>query len=462
MVLNFSYYVKNKTLLKNIKIESNEGSVLLISGDINKNLLLLSGILCGLIPSTDKLDIEHLEYLFQDYYGKLEIHQGILEEYYLIGDQPDRHFLFSMVFEEFMGRTTLKKENEIIEKLNQADLDSSFYFRKINTLSGGEKTKLAIALAMSSDSKCFLFYNCVPWLDNTGRKILYNFIKKLISANKKTIIFEQEYDFLLPLVTSFANFENNTLKYEKQHIKISPKLYTLIKKYKNNQSDFSSDECILNFKNVLFNNYPNNLHKIDQATGLTYPLLNNISFTITKKKHFILTGENGSGKSTIFNLCFRLIKPQIGEITLLNKNINDFNRNELCSYITYISQFPQYQLIHHNLSDYKNLIKDDFLQDKLNSIIPNSDNLSVIQMSLFEMKILLLLSSINSRTKLLMLDEPSWGLDNKQIFSLLNLLFDLMKQYDFTIFAITHSKEFIKNINFNTLEINKGILINET
>ncbi len=459
MVLNFSYSAGNKLLLNNIEIINSKGSVLLICGNINKNLLILSGILCKLIPAEDKLDIEHLEELFHDYYGKLLIKQGELSEYYLIGDQPDRHFIFSFVYEEFYGRTQIKNEDKILELLNRVGLNEHFYFRKINTLSGGEKIKLSLALALSSDCDNYLFYNTVPWLDDSGRNTLLNIIKEFKSKGKRIIIFEQEYDFLIPLVDKFANFKSNTLAYENNLPKHKPTILTLARLFNNKNNQSFNKEIILSFQDVLFTTYQND--NPNQKKNLTqyYPLLNNISFNIYKREHFILSGENGSGKSTIFNLCFRMITPEKGKILFLNNDISNYNRKELCHQITYISQFPQYQMIYHHLSDYLSSIKDDYLKEELMSIMPQEDNTSVMQMSLFEMKVILLLSSLSSGTRLLMLDEPSWGLDGKQILTFLNLLYKLLQRYEFTIFAITHSQEFIKNISFKTLKLHRGNLI---
>lgn len=451
MLLNFSYSINNKIIFDRITINNPAGNVLLVTGNINNSLSILSGILCGFIPAKEKSDIEHLQTLFEPYFGDLTIHSGNLKAgYYLVGDEPDRHFIFSRVFEEFHGRTKLKNEKEIIRILEKFNLNQDYYYRKINTLSGGEKIKLALAIAYIQDEDKYLFFNTVPWLDNSSRDLLYNLLKTFKQAGKHILVFEQEYEFLHPLIDETAYFTNNSLVsglskhyFQRENAKI---IHTLKK------VNFSKQkQSILKFDNITFHDYQNSEIYRERK------LLNKLEFEIFQDQHHILFGENGSGKSTIFNLCFRLINADSGEVYFLNKNIKNYKRKELCEKICYISQFPQHQLIHHTFKDYKNNIEHKH-GDLFKDFCDLSDDYSVMQMNNYELKIILLFSLLNENTKLILLDEPGWGLDKQQLQNFLNALFYLCNKYTVTIFAITHANDFIKRFNFNVLNLKDGNL----
>lgn len=464
MVLSFSYIVEDICLLNKIIINNSCGEVLLITGKINKNLSVLAGILAGLIPASEDIDVEQLVVLLRAYHGKIIVHQGDIKEYYLIGEQPDRHFVFSKVYEEFIGRTKLTNQTLIIESLMSVGLDESFYFRKISSLSGGEKIKLALALSKVADSERYLFYNTIPWLDEEGRMLFFRLIKELKSKNKEIIIFEQEYDFLSSLIDKISFFEGSSLNYSdsnKTTNKEYVQLANLLKYLKSSSHSSNKKSCILSFDNILFSTYPESEKKIDKNTGTEYPLLDHISFKIFKGHHLILSGENGSGKSTIFNLCFRLLKPDKGEITLLDKPLNTYSRNEINKILIYISQFPQYQMIYHTFGEYKKLIKSKKLLKFIEKHCPYDEDYSVMQLSFFEMKLILLLTGIKDSSELIILDEPSWALDKEQILTFINILIEVCQEYNLTIFAVTHSKEFLKIISFDTVKICKGKLIYE-
>ena len=74
----------------------------------------------------------------------------------------------------------------------------------------------------------------------------------------------------------------------------------------------------------------------------TFNAVENVSLDITTDppEIFSLVGESGSGKSTLANMILQLIKPDIGEILLNGKKINDFEMLEFMKKIQPIFQDP--------------------------------------------------------------------------------------------------------------------------
>lgn len=85
----------------------------------------------------------------------------------------------------------------------------------------------------------------------------------------------------------------------------------------------------LQFNNVTFT-YPN--EKV--------PVLESISFTVQSKEKLAIIGATGSGKTTLFQLIPRLYDPDQGEILLDDKNLKEYEVEELRNLIGYVAQSP--------------------------------------------------------------------------------------------------------------------------
>ncbi|EIY5977300.1 ABC transporter ATP-binding protein, partial [Enterococcus faecalis] len=63
--------------------------------------------------------------------------------------------------------------------------------------------------------------------------------------------------------------------------------------------------------------------------GHSQQVLNGITITLEKGNIYALVGPSGSGKSTLLNIIGGLIHPTKGEVKIGDKNITEFNSNQL-------------------------------------------------------------------------------------------------------------------------------------
>ena len=70
---------------------------------------------------------------------------------------------------------------------------------------------------------------------------------------------------------------------------------------------------MINFKNVTY--------KIDDKT-----ILDNVSFDINENEKVLIVGQSGSGKTSIFNMIVKYIKPTSGKVLFNNIDINSFSK----------------------------------------------------------------------------------------------------------------------------------------
>ena len=72
----------------------------------------------------------------------------------------------------------------------------------------------------------------------------------------------------------------------------------------------------------------------------TKEILDKASFIINKNEHVIISGASGTGKSTIFKLISKELRPDDGNIFIGSENIKDLNREEIYEKISIVAQKP--------------------------------------------------------------------------------------------------------------------------
>ena len=191
-------------------------------------------------------------------------------------------------------------------------------------------------------------------------------------------------------------------------------------------------------------------------------VLNNISFSIKEGTFSVLLGLNGAGKSTIFSLITRLQNLVVGEISINNYSIKDYS-NALKD-IGIIFQEPTLDLdltVKQNLYYYGSLKGLDFketiktIQDEIKKLeLENHLDTQVRNLNGGHRRRVEILRALINKPKLLLLDEPTVGLDLKSRFDILAYVRELVKTKNISVLWITHL--------FDEVEENDDITIIKT
>ena len=95
-------------------------------------------------------------------------------------------------------------------------------------------------------------------------------------------------------------------------------------------------------------------------------ILNNISFDIKNGEKVLINGKSGCGKTTIFNLIIRNIKPTAGNVYFDKEDINNYSLSKLNEYRkTKLSIIMQFDDLFPYLTVIDNLTKYYFYEDCL-------------------------------------------------------------------------------------------------
>ncbi len=191
------------------------------------------------------------------------------------------------------------------------------------------------------------------------------------------------------------------------------------------------------------------MNEIVKTYGLTKnygdtTVVNNLDLNVAEKRIYGFLGPNGAGKSTTLKMLLGLVKPSQGEIDIFGKRFNAKNRISILKNIGSLIETPSY---YGHLTAKENLEILRILLDapksnieKVLSIVrlDNQQNKKVSAFSLGMKQRLGLASAMLAFPKLLILDEPTNGLDPAGIQEMRELIRSLPKEYGMTVIVSSH------------------------
>jgi len=196
--------------------------------------------------------------------------------------------------------------------------------------------------------------------------------------------------------------------------------------------------------------------------------VNELSFSVNEGDIYGFLGQNGAGKSTTIRMLLTLIKPSSGEIRIFGKELRA-NRHDILQQTGAIIERPdmyKYLSAYDNLSIFAKMsgIKTNrkLVMDQLAMVGLADRSSSKVKTYSQGMKQRLGIAiALIHDPKLIMLDEPTNGLDPQGIADMRNLILQLSRERGKTILVSSHLLNEIELIANRMLIINKGKKIAE-
>jgi len=440
--VTFSYRVEGQCILRCERLSLLPGKVSEVSGVENDRLRLFGGVLTKVLPSS-RIDFRepHLQSLMADYSGTLDIEQGVLPVSGIyVGPDPEQHLFFTYVYEELQCR--LPKRSYPFDVLGLFRLDDRILNRRCFSLSGGEKMKLALAIAFATPAACYVFHGALAWLDKNGRTLFRHHMESK-KHDGAAILFIETSGHLNGVSDFQFWFDGVKISAEKTNIppvvgKGCPVL------------SFTGDaEELVSMSQVAFSAY--------DGTAI----LKEVTCQMDRAAIFGLVGENGAGKSTLAKLILRLVLPNGGVITLMRQPLQDLSRPYIRDHVTYLAQFPESQVTLSNIDQYRKQFRktqNTLALSLMGRWLELGGTHPVSQLSALQFKLLVLISGITQDSRLLILDEPTWGLDGAGVDLLLKFLAEVVDELRVGLLLISHDLPLLRMLDSKIWWLRDGMV----
>jgi zinc transport system ATP-binding protein len=198
-------------------------------------------------------------------------------------------------------------------------------------------------------------------------------------------------------------------------------------------------------------------HSIIEIKQVSYryekdTVLENINLAIPNGSFLAIVGPNGSGKSTLLKLILGLLKPQKGEIRLFGLEMSKFKDWQQIGYVSqkansFNTGFPAtvFEVVSSGLTKKLGLFrffkKEDSqkVYDALESVdMRKFSNRNIGELSGGQQQRVFIARALVSEPKLLILDEPTVGVDAENVNAFYQMLADLNKKRGITLLLVTH------------------------
>ena len=209
------------------------------------------------------------------------------------------------------------------------------------------------------------------------------------------------------------------------------------------------------------------------GTSFEKHALKDISFKIDKGEFIGLIGHTGSGKSTLIQHMNGLIRATSGKIFYNGEDIYDknYNMRSLRSKVGLVFQYPEHQLFETTVYKDVNFGPKNLGLDKLEADLRTYEALKMVgigedllDVSPFELsggqkRRVAIAGILAMRPEVLVLDEPTAGLDPRGRDEILDQIANLHKESNITIILVTHSMEDVANYVERVMVMNNGALV---
>ena len=211
-----------------------------------------------------------------------------------------------------------------------------------------------------------------------------------------------------------------------------------------------------------------NIKKTFKDGDKTLQVLKGINFDLDKGNILTIKGASGSGKSTLLSLLGTLDQPDSGEIVINNNNLKTINNYDSIrnKHIGFVFQF-------HNLIAELNIVENvtiptliagknsdsDYL-NKLFEYFDLSDRKKSFPLDLSggEKQRVSVMRAIINKPSIVIADEPTGNLDEKNAIKMIDLFQKLNKDFNLTFVIATHDEK-VFSIGDKKMNLYDGTLI---
>jgi energy-coupling factor transport system ATP-binding protein len=466
-IQDLTYFYPNSKIpaIKDINVKVNEGDFILLIGESGSGKSTLARVFNKIVP--------------QFYGGKIKgnitenINVGMVfqdPENQMIMDSVEREVAFPLENMGIERDRMYKKVIETFSYMNLWDLKD----KKTYELSGGQQQKVAISSILAMGHKFLVLDEPTSQLDPALADEILNIVKRLNEELGYTIILiEQRVDRCFNFAERIWYMERGELLFDgskeeflyKENINFLPSITRLFYLINSDERPLTVKEGRKQLKKYKFKESNKEIKarnmgsKIIDLDGVYFDYeknfcaLRDINLSFLKGNTYGIMGETGCGKTTLLKQIAGLLSPTQGSVKVkasigyLSQNPNDYLFNET------VYNELKFTLDNYNIKEYFRI--DDIL--KALDIYKYKD-MNPRDLSSGERQRVALASILVTDPDILLLDEPTRGLDNS-LKEKIGVILQKLKEREKTIIVVTHDIEFAGEYLENISLMFKGSIV---
>ncbi|MEM7334954.1 MAG: ABC transporter ATP-binding protein [Chloroflexota bacterium] len=507
--LNVTYLGRKTAVLSGVNLSFNPGETVLLLGASGSGKSTLALTCNGLIPHSLGTKMTG-QVLVDDLDTQVVETAALSQKVGIVFQDPEAQFVTLKVEDEILfGLENLKQPPETMsakvdDALGQVEM-ASYRLRSVDQLSGGQKQRIAFASLLAMEPQLIIFDEPTANLDPVGTDDVFNLLAEIKAQGKHTLILiEHKLDSLMhlidrvvvlgsageiladgspqqvffdkaallksqgiwmPEITQLATQlqQQGRLPAEAKPLTIPellPHLESLALEPDGAASEQSSDE-----------NPP-----VIQINGLTFSygetaVLQNINLDILQGEFLAIVGANGAGKTTLAQLIAGILQPSDGTIEINSQSVQQIRNRDLAKFVGYVFQNPEHQFITNFVFDEVAYslrvagLAETAVSEKGNALLEQFGLMRYAKASPFtlshgEKRRLSVATMLAMGQDVLILDEPTFGQDQKNADTIMELLTELNQQGK-TIIMITHDMKLVAEYATQVVVMSNGRKLTE-
>ena len=445
--LSYRYRKDLPLVLNSINLEVKKGESVLICGDSGSGKSTLLHCINGIVPYLlgggfeGKVLIDGEEGNQNPFYKRPHKVGTVFQNY------EDQIFMPRVKEDVIFGCRNAGLDNnkaegaasEALEAFGMSTLNSY----EVEELSAGQKQRLAIAGIYALKPPVMLFDEPFMNLDHNGRKDFIAILHKLKEKNTTVVVTESDGSEINHLFDSAFLLQKGSIDTSCVH-----DMETRVYSPANNK--FGAE--ILNLDHISF------------AYNKDKYVLDDVNISLRKGECIAIVGENGSGKTTLFKLIAGVLKPNRGSIKAFG--FTNYSVDDIVGKLGFLFQNPDEQLFASSVQE-----EIEFGPRLLNKRIDINGYLEQYglirykdshphSLSKGERQRVAFLSGLSMGPEIIILDEPTTGLDRKNWRKLMDDAKHTAKLGQGVIFS-THNMNVVDEYADRVITLSKGRIISD-
>jgi energy-coupling factor transporter ATP-binding protein EcfA2 len=388
----------------------------------------------------------------------------------MVFDDPDAQLIFTTVEEEILSALERKdlSGDEIESRLSQVmDLTrlTPLIDRAPHNLSGGQKQRVVLAATLALGNDILILDEPTSELDEHGTTSIVEILKDLKSRGKTIILVEHKFSRMRELADLLVIMEEGKIRYSGPPDQALP-------------DDHFRSILIPDFEGIGGQPtaaIPPETAPVISVHGLHHfygeiPALLGVDLDIYPGEFLAIVGENGSGKTTLIKHFVGLLRPGSGTVVVDGHNAASVPIATLAHSVGLVFQNPDHMF-------FANSVRDEVAFGAKNLGVPDSDG--AVTLALKEARLdqtgelyprwlsrgerqRLAIACVRAmQTPVIVLDEPTTGLDGNEAREVMEILHQL-KREGRAVIIVTHSREIAERCADRVITMDHGRIVSDT